>query len=535
MLDSNFISQLETEETVIMDLKNFTFDELSKLGRTAWRHSDWRALQLIVKVMRSKRDHQAETEFLQGLATKNISGSSTAIRSFKSGLNLDDSRHDCAIELTAAYAANGENAKAFELLTRYENKLSNSPIYLNMAGTTYITLGLPAKAFPLYQGAHNLQPEVQLFKENLASCATFIGKLELAIKLYEELLSLNPNHQRNLYQLSRLVKATDTGLIERIQKSIVAHANDITQNIFGYYALAKQYEDLGEWDLAFDQLMMGAKAVSAAAPHDVSTDIDILKTARATARPISTGAGSSITSAQCPIFIIGLPRTGTTLLEHLLASHSLIETLGETNAIEAGILELTGNRGKRLTADILEEASSLSPRALRNHYLDATQFRLEGLPFFIEKMPTNYQYLHLIANAFPEAKIILINRHPIDACFAMFKQLFTYAFRFTYSLEHLKNYYGEYQKAQALWRQLYPQQIVEVSYESLVTETQTCLEALFSGMGLDFESSILSKQQDPFESMTASSIQVKNEISTESIGRWEAYRKHLTPIIDLEI
>jgi len=136
-------------------------------------------------------------------------------------------------------------------------------------------------------------------------------------------------------------------------------------------------------------------------------------------------------------------------------------------------------------------------------------------------------------NAFPEAKILLVNRHPIDACLAMFKQLFTYAFRFSYSLEHLTTYYTEYASTRELWRRMYGDRLIELSYESLVTETETCLQEIFTALNLDFDPQLLSTQPDDFQSMTASSIQVKQKVSTDSVGKWKDYREYLTPLLGL--
>lgn len=517
-----------------MDLKNYSFDELSKLGRTAWKYGDWSALELIVKSMRSEDNDHSEIEFLQGIATKNLLSSVEASVYFAKGLALDESRYDCAIELASAHTASLKYEDSFTLLQKYQHLLNNSPMYLNMAGTTYIELGLPREAFDLYQRAVELQPNIQLFKENLASCATFVGELSLAIQLYEELLADNPKHQRNLYQLSRLIKAKDETLIERIEASIADQPGELAKNIFGYYALAKQYEDLGEFQKAFSQLELGAEAITSVTDYDLSVDSDILRAARANSRPLElTVASDAKKTSKKPIFIIGLPRTGTTLLEQMLAVHSEIESLGETNTIEAGILALSGNRGKPMSASILEQASNISPRALKKYYLEATRYRRKGLPFFIEKMPTNYQYLHLIVEAFPEAKILILNRHPIDTCFAMFKQLFTYAFRFSYSLENLKNYYTEYLENREQWRRLYNNRLIEISYESLVTDTDACLKGVFNNLDLKFDPSAWSSKRDNLHSMTASSIQVTQDVSADSVGKWKAYRENLSPLLDL--
>lgn len=519
-----------------MTLNQYTFEELSKIGRAAWKHNEWKTLKTITEQMRTRQQNNPETEFLSGLATKYLESQSNAIPFFREALKIDAERYDAAIELAAAYFSEGNHRQAFELLERYQQSLANSPIFLNMAATIYVGLGFPDRGFSLYQSANLLQPEISIFKANLAASAIFVGENALAIKLYNELLELEPGNQRHLYQLSRLSNAKDDRLARMIEALLETNSTKPSENIYAYYALAKQYEDLMEWEKAFHFFELGGKAVESTSDYSVDEDIEILEQAErnTSSAPKELPLSQARPTESSPIFIIGLPRTGTTLLEQMLAAHSQIETLGETNNIETAILQLTGNDGGRMSAEILKESLLINPKVLRSEYLDAVSFRVEGQPFFIDKMPLNFQYLNLILNAFPEARIILVHRDPLDACVAMFKQLFTWTYRFSYSLENLKLYHRAYSRLIAHWKGLFGKQIIEISYEDIVMDTTSAIEKLSAALGIPFESQTTSFNSENLTSMTASAIQVRETISTKSVGNWQNYESRLGPLLELK-
>jgi len=522
-----------------MKLSDYDFDQLSKMGRTAWRYGQWQTLDAITIQMRSLKKESAEIEFLSGLAKKHLTNQIEAIPYFEKGLQIESARYDCAIELAAAYHGAREPEKAYRLIQAHQEQLTNSPIYLNMAATTLVDLGFADSAYPLYQRAVELQPDVPLFQANLAACCIFVGEAEQSKQIYTDLVTAQPDHQRHYYQLSRLTKAVDNSMIEQLVKIISKTENSPQRNIFAYYALAKQYEDLEHWDKAFEFFTKAGDAITETQNYSIDDDIAILDTAALieplrTERVPQTAPASTTSDAAHPIFIIGLPRTGTTLVEQVLTAHSQIESLGETDHFEHAIIQLSGAEQSRMTAEILNQAELISPKALREKYLEAVSFRLTGSPFFIEKMPSNFQYLPLILRAFPEARIIWVSRNPIDACFSMFKQLFTWAYRFSYSLDNLSRYYPAYHRLKPHWLTQFQDTVTEVSYEAITAHPEETIRALFEDLSIPFEPEVLSFNKKKLTSMTASALQVREAISTKSVGRWEKYQSHLEKLRGLE-
>lgn len=523
-----------------IDLSSETPDQLSKLARAAWRYHDWKALQLIVQALKQKAGltdiQTSELHFLEGLGIKNTQNQILAIPSFRSALHLDSARYDAAIELAAALLASREPSESFELVTAYQPALNNSPIYLNMAATTLVDLGFPARAEPLYRRAVELQPEVELFTANLAACCIFTSNEELSRELYQKLLEKQPGHQRHLYQLSRLTRGVDQSLVERIKSALKDNTggSDDT-NVFAYYALAKQYEDLGDWDRAFHYFSKAGSAITDTLNYKVDEDIDVLEGARKL--EVSEAPNSQVEiEGKVPIFVVGLPRTGTTLVEQLLASHSSIETIGETNHIESTVLSLTGYEPQYLSKEIMRQARLVDPMSLRQEYYRLVSYRLSDKHYFVEKMPSNFLFLPLILSAFPEAKVILLERNPIDACFAMFKQLFTWAYRFSYSIENLRKYYVAYHELILHFKEQFPDRIVPIKYEELVANPENKVPELFAKLDIPYEPEVLTSDRSTVMSMTASALQVRNQISTSSVDRWKRYETHLEalkPLINL--
>jgi Sulfotransferase family len=165
-----------------------------------------------------------------------------------------------------------------------------------------------------------------------------------------------------------------------------------------------------------------------------------------------------------------------------------------------------------------------------NGYLNAVRYRLGERPFFIEKLPFNFLYLGFIAKAFPHARLLHLRRHPMDACFAMYKQVFTWAYKFSYNFEALGSYYVAYDRLARHWRALLGERFVEVEYEALVRDQEGQTRRLLQQLQLDFEPACLEFDRNAAASATASSVQVREKIHSRSVQRWKYFERHLQPL-----
>jgi hypothetical protein len=514
---------------------NEELGRFSVMARRAVELRDWQTVTACADEIQRLDPASAEGHFLRGLAEKVQKKPLRAIEAFEKALQADPRRYDAAVELANQYSVARRNGDAATLLEKYEEALANSPIYLDLAATVYTEIGLSQRAWPLYKKANALQPGVDLFQANLAACGVYLGKVEEAREIYLSLLQRFPNHRRNHYQLSRLRKATDRTHIEQM-KSILENSDDPPErNIPLFFAIAKELEDLEQWDECFEYYRMAGDAVSRVAGYDVESDITLIDKVIDVCDADWIDGGARDThpddSGKTPIFIVGLPRTGTTLTERILASHSQVESLGETLFLQMVLRRESGVASvDNMNPAMIEAVADKDMGIIAKGYLDAVRYRLGEPPYFIEKLPFNFLYLGFIARAWPEARIVHLVRNPMDACFSMYKQVFTWAYKFSYSLESLARYYVAHDRLARHWKSVLGDRLVEVRYEELVADQEGQTRRLLDRLGLEFEEACLQFDRNEAPSTTASSVQVREKVHSGSVLRWKRFERQLEPL-----
>lgn len=513
------------------------FERISAAGRRAVQLGQWDVLERCAGELLRRDGAHPEGHFLSGLLEKAAQHPVRAAEAFAKALELDARRYDAAIELADQHAVGRRNAAAVTLLSQYEPMLQNSPRYLDMAGTTYTHVGLPDRAWPLYRKANELQPGIPLFQGNLAACAVMLGRIEEAAAIYRSLLERVPTHQRNHYHLARLERAQDASHVEQMKAVLRSTNLPPDRNVFLYYAIGKELEDLGRWTEAFHYYKLAGDAVTSVADYDVATDLELIDRIievcdadwlAAGPKPVPTGL-----AGKTPIFIVGLPRTGTTLTERILACHSQVESVGETQFIQMMLRTGSGVESiESMNPSMIAAAAQKDIGLIANGYLNAVAYRLGDEPRFIDKLPFNFLYLGFIAKAWPDAGIIYLRRNPMDTCFAMYKQVFTWAYKFSYSLESLGRYYVAHDRLLRHWRKLLGGRLIEIQYESLVADQEGQTRMLLERLGLPFEPACLEFEKNESASATASSVQVREKIHARSVDRWRHFEAELRPLRD---
>ncbi len=508
---------------------------LSVLARRAVEVRDWATVRACAGELRRLDPDSAEGHFLWGLTEKAQRQLARAREAFESALRLDPRRYDAAVELANQYSLARRNADAEALLDRYAEALSNSPLYLDLVGTVYTEIGLPQKAWPMFKQATGLQPGVDVFQANLATCAVYLGKIDEARAIYTSLLERFPNHRRNHYQLSRLGKATGFAHVDQM-KAILADTDEPPErNVPLYFAIGKELEDLEQWDEAFEYYQRGCDTVTRITGHDVAADIALIDKVIEVCSADWLAAGGEDTrlddSGKTPIFVVGLPRTGTTLTERILASHSQVASLGETVFLQLVLKRESGVASdENMNPAMIEAVAGKDMGRIAKAYIDAVRYRLGEAPMFIEKLPFNFLYLGFIARAWPAAKIVHLVRNPMDACFSMYKQVFTWAYKFSYSLESLGRYYIAHQRLAGHWQDRLGGRLIEVRYEDLVADQEGQTRRLLDQLGLEFEEACLEFHRQKTPSTTASSVQVRQGVHAGSVLRWKRFERQLEPL-----
>jgi len=294
------------------------------------------------------------------------------------------------------------------------------------------------------------------------------------------------------------------------------------------FALGKAYEDKAEYAQAFEFYKRGNSARRQQEHYDAVetqtiTDriIDVFEQ-----RFLEDRAGNG-NADQAPVFIVGLPRSGSTLIEQILASHSQIDATHELPDLERIIGRI---------ADYPETLRSLSTNDLTEldtQYLESTQLYRAGAAFFTDKMPNNFRHAGLLKLILPNAKVINARRHPLDSCLGCYKQLFFRSQPYTYDLFELGEYYLEYHRLMDHWHQLLPEHVLDLHYEELVSDPEQQIRRLLDYCRLPWEDACLQFHQTERAIESASSEQVRQPIYKTSVNRWRNYEEQLEELIDI--
>lgn len=509
--------------------------QVSAAARGAASRKEWATVGACAIEILKHDSANPEGYFLSGLVEKASNRRDRAVEAFAKVIELDEERYDAAIELANQYSAARRNGDAAAIVASYEHKLEKSPLYLNMAGTIYSQVGMTERSWPLFARANELQPGVDRIESNLGTCCVVLGKIEEAKRIYERLLERNPRHQQFHYKLALLEKASDTEHIDRMKEVLRDTNLAPDQNVFLYYGIGKELEDLEQWDEAFEYFKMAGDAVTSVANYDVDADLRLVDKmiGVCTTDWLQDSPPKVVTEpgSKQPIFIVGLPRTGTTLTDRIVSSHSQVQSVGETQFMQMVLRrESRIESDEKMTPEMVDAAAKLNIDQIGNGYLNMLSYRLGEEPMFVDKLPFNILYLGFIAKAFPNAKIICLKRNPMDSCFAMYKQLFTWAYKFSYFLEGLGRFYVAYDRLLNHWRETLGKRLIEVEYETLVSDQENQTRTLLERLGLDFEAACLNFEKSKSATTTASFVQVREKIHTRSVNRWKNYERQLQPL-----
>lgn len=514
---------------------NGRLHELLSMGRKAARAKNWPTVKSCAREILKQDRRSADGWFLNGLVAKAGRQYQQAVTAFSKVLHYDEGRYDAAIELADLLQPVFRHNEAAALVRKYHPLLENSPYYLLMAADTCTKLGLHDLAWPLYRRANELQPDVDRIQAGLAASSVLAGKIDIARKLYTGLLRKHPGHQRNHYELSRLGRAENFDHVNQMKAILDGNGLPPEKNIFLYYAIGKELEDLELWEEAFDYYRLGGNAASKqskTAGYSVDSDIKLIDSIVNTCCRdwLESGnpPGRPEKRERRPIFIVGLPRTGTTLTERIVSSHSQVESVDETFFLRIAIKLVSGVAGAAtMSSRIVEHAARKNSDLIAAKYFDAIRYRLGDSPFFIDKYPENYLYLGFIARAFPEARIVHLRRNPMDSCFAMYKQSY---FRQAYTLDDLGNYYLAYDRLSRHWLDVLGDRLIDIEYEHLVAKPEEQVRALLGRLGLGFEPACMDFHLNESPSATASAAQVREKVHTRSVNKWKNWEKQLEPL-----
>jgi tetratricopeptide (TPR) repeat protein len=359
-----------------------------------------------------------------------------------------------------------------------------------------------------------------------------LGKTDKAIASYQSAYNIKPDHGEAFFSLSNLKTYTFTNdELNKMREQLKRVDLTLKDKAYFHFALAQGCEASGEFEEAFFHLETGNKIKNGQSKYSIErmdnelqAQIDICDAS------FFKDLGEGGCKTEDPIFILGLPRAGSTLIEQILASHSMVDgTLELPNILTTAqglrgddIFGTLGNYPKSMKSLTLEQREDLG-----NKFIDETRMHRKGAPRFTDKMPNNFRHIGLIHLIMPNAKIIDARRYPLDCCFSMFKQLFAQGQEFTYGLEEAASYYQSYVKLMNHWDKVLPNKVLRVNNEDIIDDLEGQVRRMLSFLDLPFEEECISFHKTNRSVRTASSEQVRKPVNKSGMGRWKPYASNL--------
>lgn len=433
-----------------------------------------------------------------------------------------------------AYALLGQAAMTLRIAQAAQPGLDRDLDGLNLIGNALVLCQQAQAAYEVFARAAALAPDDMNLLFNLAAMARFIGREDEALTAYDQIIATAPQTWAAYRNRAELRAQTESDNQIEVMERVLGELRPPWQGeVQLCYALGKSYEDLECYDQAFAYFQRGAAARRLHMRYDLDDDIQTLSLIAQHFDRDYCAPARSRTDGPGPIFIVGLPRTGSTLLERMLSQGPQVQPLGELQLFAAALISTT----RRATsaplagkADLIRASAVVAPLAIGQAYLDAVSPLRDRRPYFTDKLPINYLYAGVIGRAAPAAAIIHVQRQPTDVCVAIFKTLFDEAYPFSYDLAELGCYHNAYRGLMAHWRQALGPRFVEVAYEDLVADPGRVVANLRSELGLGIEADTAPVTTNA-PVMTASASQVRQPVHQRSVSSAERYARHLGPLL----
>ncbi len=408
-------------------------------------------------------------------------------------------------------------------------------VHMNLANAQARS-GHHDQAVASYRRAIELGPDLPGGYLGLGNTLKTIGQQTEAIEAYRHATAMRADLSEAWWSLSNLKTFRfENHEIETMQRQLEAPELSDEARVQFCFALAKASEDLGDYARAFELYDRGNRTRRAQEHYDpVETEAindRIMKVFDAGFLTQHAGLGHP---DPAPIFVVGLPRSGSTLIEQILASHSLVDATHELPEAGRLIQQINRTRHDRITyPEAVRDFAGETWAALGRTYIDQTRKHRRDAPYFIDKMPNNFASIGLLNLALPNAKFINARRHPLDTCLSCYKQLFARGQPFTYDLMELGEYYLQYDRMMAHWHAVLPGRVLDVHYESVVADQAAQTRRLLEFCGLPWEDACLRFYETERAIRTASSEQVRRPIYSSAIGVWRHYSQQLAGLIEI--
>jgi len=414
-------------------------------------------------------------------------------------------------------------------------KNPNSQSVLHNYGNLALDLNQLDKGRGLHEKVVELYPDSAAAHRNLGVTQAILGNSDSAALSYRNALRIDSDEAETHYRLSEVKQFInedpDLSLIESLLNN---NSSDSTSRSYLHYAAGKAYADIGgQVDKSFEHYAKGAAAKRSMINYDAEADENLFRSIQETFTPeyiqqISTRGFE----CDAPVFVLGMPRSGTTLVEHILASHKDVHGAGERFDVQRLVKRTDKLKGNQFP-NWVSRFNQNDYTQLGSQYWQGLKQSSDSAVRIIDKMPNNFRYAGFIAGMLAGAKVIHVKRNPLDTCVSCFTHLFEEIQDYSYDLNELGKYYRGYSGLMNHWRKALPESFfMEVQYEDIVTSPEDTVRKMLDHIELEWDSNCLNFYETQRVVPTASLVQVRQPLYKSAMGRWQAWSQHLGPLID---
>ncbi|MFT5759318.1 MAG: tetratricopeptide (TPR) repeat protein [Alteromonadaceae bacterium] len=499
----------------------------------AEKYQDCHAICL--KTLQSDQKNSISYYYLSMIALK-YNDLPRAIDLLKIAVENDPKRLLFQVKLVELLFRTGDLSQAHQQLLESINCTNVDVALLNRQGAFFNRLDCHQHALSVYTRAMMLSklPCADVLI-NLATTYKFLGEFQLAKNTILEVLAIG--FYSSVYL--PLVEISDSDSLEGIKielEKILSEniCENEAQKSEIQFALALCFEKLGEYSKSFTSLKIANQIKRKLVPYNKDVEVQLFSAIKTNFTKVSTNLSTLNSPTFSPIFILGMPRTGSTLIERILSRHIDVVSTGEIQTFPIEFRRLCqSNSLKILDAEVINASSNVDYQILAQKYIQEVQRFNYKNKMLIDKLPYNFLYIGAIKNAFPHAKIIHVKRNPVDTCLSNFKQNYAHVYPYSYDLNDMANYFIEYSKLMIHWHTVYPNQIFDISYEDLILNSEEYTRKLLSYCELPWQEECLAPEKNKTSVSTASSVQVRGPINRTAIKRWQHYESDLSEVTTL--
>ena len=469
----------------------------------------------------------AEAHFNYGIVQKDLGRIDAAIESYQNAISILPNYPDAHNNLGNAFKSIGMYAHAIE---SYEWAVAYKPEFeeaFNNLGVVQCDVGLQHLAIKNFEKAYSLNSNFFEALFYLGVAHKDLGNKSVAISTFEKLLEIQSHNTkvlRNLCEVKKF-KKSDSKLINKMESLLNSDKINQSELIDLNFALSNVYLDLGDIDTQFKYLSDGNKLRKALLSYSIESSIKLFNTIKDVFDDLPTLTNNELSQSSLrPIFIVGMPRSGTSLVEQIVASHN--------EAHGAGELEFSTQIFSSIIANISGDVDKKDLLFFREQYLAKLNALKCSKNIITDKMPMNFRYIGLILSAFPEAKIIHLKRDARATCWSIYKNYFdSDGIGYSYDQNDLAQYYGLYSDLMSFWHERFPDQIYDICYEDLTTNQEDETRKLLEYCDLDWDEKCLNFHSNKRAVKTASALQVRKKMYQGSSEAWKEYESYIKPLV----